>query len=138
MFSMLLIGRHGRARVTLVRALAFLLIFFSNCALAEDWTTADGKVYREVKVIRVEPDAITILYKDGGALIPLQKLSPTLQRRFSYDPIKAKAAAEARIREDAESARELQAEIDLTNKMKLARQIGDASARYSTNAPGIH
>ena len=111
----------------------FLLIFaLSFCPVssgfAEDWTTTDGTSYKEVKVIRVEDDAITILYRDGGALIPIFKLSPALQKRFDYDPVKAKAAAEARAKADAENAKELQAEIELAKKMKLDQQIKDSQA----------
>jgi hypothetical protein len=109
----------------LIFALAFCPI---STGFAEDWTTTDGTSYKEVKVIRVEDDAITILYRDGGALIPIFKLPPALQKRFDYDPVKAKAAAEARAKADAENAKELQAEIELAKKMKLDQQIKDSQA----------
>jgi hypothetical protein len=104
-------------------------------AQGEDWTTTDGKKYEQVKVIRVEDDAVTILYKDGGVLIFLYKLPPALQQRFDYDPVKAKAAMDARAKADAENAKALQAEIELANKLKLQRQILDANGRTHTNAP---
>lgn len=100
-------------------------------AFAEDWTTTDGKKYLNVKVVKVEDDAITVVYAEGGALIPMSKLSPTLQKRFSYDPDKAKVAADARAKSDAESAKELQAEIDLAQKMKKDKAIAEGSG---TNA----
>ncbi len=50
----------------------------SISAFAEDWTTTDGIKYQNVKVVRVEDDAVTIIYKDGGALVPLFKLPPDL------------------------------------------------------------
>src|SRR5476649_600569 len=70
--------------------LAAALAFVSTSLLAEDWTTTDGTKYQNVKVVRVEDDAVTILYKDGGALVFLNKLPPNLQDRFDYDPAKAK------------------------------------------------
>jgi hypothetical protein len=88
---------------------------------AEDWTTTDGKVYQGVKVVKIEDDAITIIYKNGGALVPLINLPPPLQHKFSYDPDRAKIAAEARKKADAENAKALQAEIDLAEKMKQDR-----------------
>jgi nicotinate-nucleotide pyrophosphorylase len=112
-----------------------ILLAFALCsinAFAEDWTTTDGTKYQKVQVIRVEDDAITILYKDGGALIFLNKLSPLLQQRFNYDPVKAKAAAEARVKADAENAKELQAEIVLADKLKREQQI--KYAQSLTNA----
>jgi hypothetical protein len=110
-------------------------VIFSSLALAEDWTTTDGIKYENVRVVRVEDDAITILYKDGGALVPLLKLPPALQQKFDYDPAKAKIAADARTKADAENAKQLQAEIEQANKMKQAEALKDAAARgYSTNA----
>jgi hypothetical protein len=111
------------------------LALFSISAFAEDWTTTDGTKYQNVQIIRVEDDAVTIIYKDGGALVPLFKLSPGLQKRFDYDPVKAKAAAEARTKADAENAKELQAEIELAEKMKHEQAIKDAQARGQTNTP---
>ena len=62
----------------------------------EDWTTTDGKTYQGVKVVKIEADCVTILDSDGGARIELAKLPPDLQKRFNYDPDKAKAAAQKR------------------------------------------
>jgi len=77
----------------------------------EDWTTQDGKVYAQVTVVKAESDAVTILYRDGGALVPLTNLPADLQQRFHYNPEKARAAADQRAKEDAQSAVALQAEI---------------------------
>jgi hypothetical protein len=92
--------------------LALLLaIFFLGGMLlqAEDWTTIDGKVYHQIRVIKVEPDAVTILHRDGGALIPLIMLPEELQKKFNYDASVAKAAADARQQADFENARALRA-----------------------------
>jgi len=115
--------------------LAFSLALTSTSAFAEDWMTTDGTKYENVKVLRVEADAVTILYKDGGALIPLFKLPPPLQQRFKYDPNKAKAAMEARAKADAQNAKELQAEMEEADKIKRQEQIKDAEAKGQTNAP---
>ncbi len=88
----------------------FFLMSFLQVIEAEDWTTLDGKVYLQVTIVKAEPDAVTILYRDGGALIPLTNLPDDLQTQFHYDPVKAAAAAEERARADAASAAALQAE----------------------------
>jgi hypothetical protein len=107
-----------------MRSLLSLIVILAVLpAYAEDWTTSDGKTYQNVKVVRVEDDAVTVLTKDGGALIPLSKLSPTLQKKFSYDPAKAKIAAAARAQEDAQNAKQLQAEMDQAQKLKTQQQI---------------
>jgi len=141
MYSTLLNCGLSSDRLRVVKAFIFALAlaFFSTSAFAagEDWTTTDGTKYQNVQVIRVEDDAVTIIYKDGGALIFLNKLPPALQERFDYDPVKAKAAAEARAKADAENAIALQQEIELAKTVKLNQAIKDAQARgYSggTNA----
>jgi hypothetical protein len=113
---------------------AIALAFVSTSLFAEDWTTTDGIKYQDVKVVRVEDDAVTILYKDGGALVFLNKLPPALQDRFDYDPVRAKAAAEARAKADADNAVLLQAEIVKAEALKRKTQIDEANA-MSTNAP---
>jgi hypothetical protein len=120
------------------------LLLFAITLQAEDWTTTDGKVYPNVTVIKQDPDAITILYRDGGALIPLTKLPPDLQKRFNYNPIRAKAAAETRAQADAKSAQTLQAEIEEAKKLKsiaLAAQIAKtakATPAKDTQADPLH
>ncbi len=113
--------------------LLLTLVFASLPAFAEDWTTTDGTKYQNVRVIRVEDDAITILYKDGGALIPLFKLPPDIQERFDYDPKKAKLAAEARAKEDAQNAKQLQAEIEEADKMRQDQLVKDQQAKDQAN-----
>jgi hypothetical protein len=99
---------------------------------AEDWTTIDGKVYPQIKIIKVEPDAVTILYRDGGALIPLIMLPDDLQKKFHYNASIAKAAADARAQANFENARALRAEYDQIMARKLAalttKTAGNAQA----------
>jgi len=138
MHTSLLIGGAFPDKLIPVKALflAFALALCSTNSFAEDWTTTDGTKYQNVRIIRVEDDAVTILYKDGGALVFLFKLPPSLQQRFDYDPVKAKAAMKARAKADAESAKELQAEMEQADKLKRDQQIQDAKTRgYTNTAP---
>lgn len=90
----------------------FLFIFLSIAVYGEDWKTADGKIYQGVTVVKVEADAVTILDEDGGARIDLARLPADLQRRFNYDPAKAKVAADKRAQDDAASAQALEEETE--------------------------
>ena len=65
----LLICRRQPDKLVIVKVILFIvaLAVSSISAFAEDWTTSDGTTYQNVKVIRVEDDAVTIIYKDGGA-----------------------------------------------------------------------
>ena len=133
-FSRLLISGGGRASLLPVKLplLFLILALIAFPAAAEDWTTTDGTRYQNVRVIRVEDDAVTIIYKDGGALVFLYKLPPALQQKFDYDPVKAKIAAERRSKEDAENAAELQKEIEQAEIVKHNQQIQIANQLSGT------
>jgi hypothetical protein len=60
--------------------------------LAEDWTTSDGKTYKDVKVVSHDDAYVTILDDRGGGRVLIATLSPDLQKQFGYDPVKAAAA----------------------------------------------
>jgi translation elongation factor P/translation initiation factor 5A len=115
-----------------LRLLILLLALIAFPVVAEDWTTTDGTKYQNVRVIRVEDDAVTIIYKDGGALVFLYKLPPALQQKFDYDPVKAKIAAERRSKEDAENAAELQKEIEQAEIVKHNQQVQIANQLSGT------
>jgi hypothetical protein len=114
--------------------LGLVMVLLALPLYAEDWKTTDGKVYQDVKVIKVEDDAVTVLFKDGGALIPLIKLTPDLQKKFAYDPVKAKVAADARAKADAENQKKLDAEKALADKQKLQQAIQDDKAQAKAEA----
>lgn len=65
--------------------------------MAEDWTTTDGKTYKDVLVCRTLADSVTIQHdgKDDVVSVPLATLSPELQKRFGYNPHAALFAANA-------------------------------------------
>jgi hypothetical protein len=109
-----------------VFALILVVALGTLSVRAEDWTTNDGKTYQNVKVVRVEDDAVTILCSDGGALVPLAKLPPNLQKKFSYDPAKAKVAADARAARDEQNAKQLQAEMNQAEKIKQQQAVNEA------------
>jgi hypothetical protein len=117
--------------------LAAALLTASAASLrADDWKTTDGKVYQDVKVIESAPDAVTILHKDGGALVLLANLPPDIQKRFNYDPAKAKAAADARAQDDAANAKALQAEMNQASQMRQAgAETQDTGASETDSSP---
>ncbi|MCE0498529.1 MAG: hypothetical protein LV481_11345 [Methylacidiphilales bacterium] len=64
----------------LLLALGFLPV------LAEDWTATDGTVYKDVQLVKLNTDSITITDSEGNATIPFSVLPPALQKRFGYVP----------------------------------------------------
>ncbi len=88
-----------------MRWLGFLAIVLATAlpVRAEDWTTADGKTYRNVVVIAQEDDGVRITYTGGVGKIPYYELSPDLLKRFGqdYDSLEAKRQAAAQALEEA-------------------------------------
>ena len=111
-----------------------LLVLGGTSLRAEDWATTDGKVYKEVSVVKVEPDAVTILHQDGGALVPMAKLPPEIQQRFDYDPVKGKAAAEARATAATENVQALQQAEAMANAALAAQNTSEESDSGTASA----
>jgi hypothetical protein len=88
-----------------MRWLGFLLIVLATAfpVLAEDWTTADGKTYKDVVVVGQEDDGVRITYTGGVGKIPYYELSDDLQKRFGLDPasMAAKRAAAEKAEQEA-------------------------------------
>lgn len=94
---------------------AVVLTSSATSLWADDWKTADGKVYQNVQVVGSNPDSVTILHQDGGASVPLANLPADIQKRFNYDPAKVEAQ-----KESAENARVLRAEMDRAARVQQA------------------
>ncbi len=52
---------------------------------AEDWTTADGKTYKNVTVLNQEDDGVRVTYLGGVGKIPYYELPVDIQKRFGQD-----------------------------------------------------
>jgi hypothetical protein len=83
--------------------------------------TADGRLYENVRVTKVEPDGISIRHDSGTAKIRFEKLSPEMQTAFGYDA------------EDAAHYRQAQALKDAENERSVA-ELGKEEKRPSTPA----
>lgn len=78
-------------------SLLILFLFASSARLlyCEDWDV-NGRTFSNIQVLSVEPDRVHVSYTGGIGTINLSDLTPELKTRFGYDPVKAKAAADAR------------------------------------------
>ena len=118
--------------------LAMMSCFLAPSLRADDWKTNDGKVYHDVQVLSAQPDAVTILHHDGGASVPLANLSPDLQKRFHYDPKKAKFAAAQRLKDEMADQQALQNEMAEAAQQKAACADDTASAPAAKSISGAH
>ena len=104
----------------------FLFFFLAAAAFSEDFTTVNGKEYKDVTVKRVELDGIVLQTKSGVSKVYFTELPKEVQQRFNYDPAKAAAfsaeqnAAYEQIRKQHEQ--EMRQEADKGAKQKAVSE----------------
>jgi hypothetical protein len=101
----LLCGEQKRQNPAAVKywptALAISLSLVTSLVVAEDFTTVNGKEYKNAEVTRVESDGIVLRTKSGISKVYFAELPADVQQRFHYDP--ARIATAQREREQAAS-----------------------------------
>ena len=102
-------------------------------AYAEDWTTTNGKTYKDVTVVKFDAQSVTILDADGGASVSLADLPANLQQKFHYDP---KAAAALKAQEDAQAAADAKAQqaVAAAKAQDEAKAAADVKAKKDAQA----
>jgi hypothetical protein len=75
--------------------LAILAALSASVALAEDFKTVSGKVYKDATVSRIEADGIVLKTKTGISKVYFTELPKEVQARFYSDSQKAAAVARA-------------------------------------------
>jgi hypothetical protein len=64
---------------------AILAALSASLALSEDLQTIEGKVYKNIKVNRIEPDGIMLRTKSGISKVYFTELPKQVQERFHYE-----------------------------------------------------
>jgi len=110
--------------------IVFILLASTLFVSAEDWTTADGKVYKNVVVVAQEDDGVRITYDGGVGKIPYYELPVDLQKRFGqdYDSLEAKRKAAEKALADATR------NADAAAAAALKKQQEDAAAAAAAQA----
>jgi len=91
----------------------------------EDWTVS-GKDYHNVIVGQVEANKVHITYDGGLGTIAFADLQPELQKRFNYDPEKAKKMAALAADEKAVSdAKQILAAACQTKPVQIIQVLPD-------------
>lgn len=105
-----------------------LILSFASLGFSEDFTTVNGKQYKEATVRRVEPDGIVVKTTSGVTKVYFAELPKEVQERFHYDSGKAasysaeQAANYTAYQKQQEETRRQQQDADAKNNMALAEQ----------------
>ena len=117
------------------KVLTLFILCFTSAAVAEDFTTVNGKEYKEATVTRVDPDGIVVKTKSGITKVYFTELPRQVQERFHYDSAKAasysseQTANYTAYQKQQEEAQRQQAEADA--KIKAVFEQQQAATNHS-------
>jgi hypothetical protein len=97
----------------------------------------DGVTYENVRWGTVTPATVTIFHKTGVARIPLEKLSPELQKQFGYDPQRASQYRAAEQRAAQQQAIVNQQRAAERNAKQQEQAAAQETYSYSTVLPSL-
>ncbi len=69
-----------------------VLLVLPQVVHAEDWTVK-GRTYQNIRVIKVNPDTVSVTYDGGTGRLNLSDLTPNLQLKFKEAATEARAFA---------------------------------------------
>jgi chromosome segregation ATPase len=119
------------------KVLAFVILFFTSVAFAEDIKTVNGKEYKDATVTRVEPDGVVVKTKSGIAKVYFVELPKDVQERFHYDSERAasysaeQTANYTAYQKRQEETRRQQQDADAKNKAVLTEQQAATNRTHS-------
>ena len=104
--------------------LAILALLSTSLALAENFKTVSGKVYKDVTISRVEADGIVLRTKTGISKVYFVELPKDVQERFHYGSATPTGKAVTQRIDKAESAKPSSTVVDGTTAVdKFAEKV---------------
>jgi hypothetical protein len=100
--------------------LALLAVLSASLAMAEDFKTIDGKIYKDATISHVEADGIVLRTKTGISKIYFFELPKDVQERFHYGSATPTGKAVTQRIDEAESAKHAAAFVDAD---RFAQQV---------------
>src|SRR6478736_10499227 len=110
------------------KVLTLFILCFTSAAVAEDFTTVNGKEYKEATVTRVDPDGIVVKTNSGITKVYFTELPKDVQEHFHYDSEKAasysaeQAANYTAYQKQHDEAQRQQQAADAKSNAALAQQ----------------
>ena len=104
--------------------IVILATLFASLALAEDFKTVSGRVYKDATIIHVEADGIVLRTKTGLSKVYFVELPKDVQQRFHYGSATPTGKAVTQRIDKAESANHATAFFDAgTFADRFAQQV---------------
>src|ERR1041385_1112768 len=133
-------GRIRRVKCSAPRLAILTLLATSSLALAEDFKTVSGRVYKDVTVSRVEADGIVLRTKTGISKVYFVELPKDVQERFHYGPAMPTGKAVTQRVDKPESAKPAPTEfVDFADRFaqRVSKTLDEReSALQGKHTPG--
>ena len=109
-----------------------LIVCFASIALAEDFKTIDGKIYKDATISHVEADGIVIKTKTGISKIYFVELPKDVQERFHYGSATPTGKAVTQRIDEAQSAKHATPFVDAADRFaqKVTTMLEEHSERF--------
>ena len=104
----------------------------ASIALAEDFKTIDGKIYKDATISHVEADGIVIKTKTGISKIYFVELPKDVQERFHYGAATPTGKAVTQRIDEAQSAKHATPFVDAADRFaqKVTTMLEEHSERF--------
>ena len=104
--------------------LAILAVLSASLALAEDFKTIKGKLYKDATISRVEADGIVLRTKKGISKVYFVELPKDVQEKFHYGQARPSAAQREREPIKLEAKQDGRRQADKGGKIVVVGQSG--------------
>jgi hypothetical protein len=121
--------------------IAILAMLSASLALAENFKTVSGRVYKDATISHVEADGIVIKTKTGISKVYFVELPKDVQERFHYGSATPTGKAVTQRIDEAESAKHAAPFVDLADRFaqQVAKKLDEREAILEgkrTGTPG--
>src|SRR5438874_685041 len=118
---------------------AVLVVCFASVALADEFKTMDGKIYKDATISHVEADGIVIKTKTGISKIYFVELPKDVQERFHYGSATPTGKTVTQRIGEAESAKPSSTVVDGTTAVdKFAQRVSKELEEREAILQGKH
>ncbi len=100
--------------------LVCFLLIGAGVSFGEDLHLTDGKVLKNARITKVEPDGLKIVHEDGVGKISAELLPDDLRAKYHFDPAKAQAFRKQTEEAQIEAARRMRKEREAVAEFQIA------------------
>jgi len=132
-------AKTGRIRRVKCWAPGLAILALSTLALAEDFQTVSGKIYKDVTINRVEADGIVLRTKTGISKVYFVELPKDVQERFHYGSATPTGKAVTQGIDKAQSTKPSSTVVDGTTAVdKFAQRVSKELEEREAILQGKH